>query len=126
MAHRMKIQYDILVWRLKSDSRLIDRYYSAVAGQYPPEVARIYYLDARLKLLGHAFQVINQADKFGLFVPTSAQKENIDRARQELLDVVNAIGPDAPKKFVDDEILFRFLVGDACHAYRGLTMIGQA
>ena len=66
--------------------------------------------------------MINQADKFGLFAPTSAQKEDIGRAKQELLDVVNAIGPEAPKKFVDDEILFRFLVGDACHAYCGLTM----
>jgi hypothetical protein len=125
LAERMKVQFDILVWRLKSDSRLIDRYYNAVAGQYSPEVARIYYLDAKLKLLGHAFQVINQADKFGLFAPTFAQKEDIGRAQQELLDVVNAIGPEAPKKFVDDEVLFHFLVGDACHAYRGLTMIGQ-
>ena len=86
----------------------------------------MYYLDAKLKFLGHAFEVINHARHFGLYVPTSAQEEIVGNAQKELLDVVEAIGSDGPKKVVGDEALFKLLVGDACHAYRGLAMTSAA
>ena len=50
---RMKPQFDLLIWRLGVDERLIDRYYDQVAEQYPPELARLYLLDTKLKFLGH-------------------------------------------------------------------------
>jgi hypothetical protein len=125
LAERMKTQFDILVWRLKSDLRLIDRYYSEVAGQYPAEVVRLPYLDAKLKFLGHAVEVLNHARRFNVFVPTSAQEDDIDLAHKQLFEVVEAIGADGPKK-AGDETLFKFLVGDACHAYRGVTMASAA
>ena len=124
LAERMKMQFDILVWRLKSDLRLIDRYYSEVAGQYPAEVVRLPYLDAKLKFLGHALEVLNNARRFNLFVPTSAQEDDIDLAHKQLFEVVEAIGADGPKK-AGDETLFKFLVGDACQAPVHTTFDGQ-
>lgn len=125
LAERMKTQFDILVWRLKSDSRLTDHYYTEAAAQHPPEVVRMYYLDARLKSLGHALEVLNHARHFNLFVPTSAQDDDISRAHELLLEVVEAIGSDGPKT-VDDPSLYKLLIGDACHAYRGVTMATAA
>ena len=125
LTERMKTQFDILVWRLKSDLRLTDRYYDALAGQYPADVVLMHYLDAKLKFLGHALEVLNHARRFNLFVPTAAQEDEIDRAHKELFGVVEAIGTDGPKT-VSDRTLFKFLVGDACHAYRGLTMASAA
>jgi hypothetical protein len=125
LAERIKTQFDILVWRLKSDLRLTDRYYSEAAAQYSPEMVRMYYLDAKLKSLGHALEVLNHARRFSLFVPTSAQEDDIGRAHEALLGVVEAIGTDGPKN-VGDESLYKLLVGDACHAYRGVTMASAA
>jgi hypothetical protein len=125
LSERMQTQFDILVWRLKSDLRLTDHYYDALAGQYPAEVVLMHYLDAKLKFLGHALEVLNHARRFNLFVPTAAQEEDIARAHKELFDAVEAIGTDSPRT-VSDRTLFKFLVGDACHAYRGLTIASAA
>lgn len=125
LAERMKTQFDILVWRLESDSRFIERYYELIAAQYPREAARMYFLDAKLKFLGHAFEVLNLARLFGLFVPTPDQENIIDRALQELLDVVGALSSEEIRDNASDQTLFELLVGDSCHAYHGLTMTAE-
>jgi hypothetical protein len=123
MAERMRAQYDLLVWRLEADSRLIDGYYREVATEYPQDVARIYALDAKLKFLGHAFEVINHARLFRLFSPTADQEDAIARAQRELVDVIEAIGYEGIRRHLGDKKLVNLLLGDACHAYHGLTMI---
>jgi len=120
-AERMKTQFDIVTWRLKSDSALVERHYNVLADQYPAEVVRIHRLSAKLKLLGHGLEVINHARHHGLFIPTAAQDDDIGRAHEELFDVIEAVGPDGPRT-AHDATLFKYLVGDACHAYRGVTM----
>lgn len=125
LAERMKVQFDILVWRLESDWRLIERYYKQVAADYPQDVIRIYFLDAKLKFLGHALEVINHARLSRAFFPTPAQEEIISRAQMRLVNVVEALGREGVEKFVGDKKLFNLLLGDACHAYHGLTMISE-
>jgi len=123
LRERMKLQFDLLVWRLEADSRLIDRYYQEVARQYPEDLTRIYRWDAKLKFLGHSFEVINGARLFRLFHRTPAQEEAIRRAQGELVDVIEAIGREGVGKPVGDRKLFNLVLGDACHAYHGLTII---
>jgi hypothetical protein len=122
LPERMKTQFDLLVWRLESDSRLIDRYYQQAAGQYPAGLTSIYHWDAKLKFLGHSFEIINYGRLFGLFYPKPAQEEAIGHARQELIDVIGTIGREGIGKYAGDKELFKLLLGDACHAYHGLTM----
>jgi hypothetical protein len=123
LAERMKTQYDLLVWRLAADSHLMDSYYKEVATEYPQNVARIYSLDAQLKFLGHALEVLNHARLFRLFSPTVPQTKAINRAQEALIDVVEAVGQEGIAKHVGDRMLANLLLGDACHAYHGLTMI---
>jgi hypothetical protein len=122
LTERMKPQFDLLVWRLGVDERLIDRYYDQIAEQYPPELTRIYRLDTKLKFLGHAFEIINYAGHFHLFQPSPAQEQLIRLAQQRLVGVIEDIEREDIGNYIEDKMLFNLLVGDACHAYRGLTM----
>lgn len=123
LSERMKSQFDLLVWRLEADPYLIDRHYEQAVGQYPAELARIYLLDAKLKFLGHAFEIINYVRLFRLFSPTAAQERAIMRGQQALASVIDAIGREGIGKFAGNKALFNLLVGDACHAYHGLHMV---
>src|SRR3954470_23550782 len=125
LPERMKAQFDVLVWRLGADLRLIDFYFQQVAGEHPPYLTNMYLWDAKLKFLGHAFEVINSARRFDLFHPTPAQKESIARGQKQLYDVIAAIGAEGVGKYADDKELFNLLVGDSCHAYHGLGLSPQ-
>jgi hypothetical protein len=124
LPERMKVQLDLLVRRLAADPRLIDRFYQEAAAHNPPELTRMYRLDARLKFLGHAGEVLNTARRHRLFAPLPAQKASTTHARQELCAVVEAIGREDLAQFGTDPTLLKTLVGDACHAYHALTMPG--
>ncbi len=122
-ADRMKTQFDLLVWRLEADPHLIDAHYRLVAEQHSEDVARLYYLDAKLKFLGHAFEVINYARLYRLFAPTPAQQKRITDSQAVLIGVIDGIGREGIGKFARDRRLLNLLVGDACHAYHGLRMV---
>jgi hypothetical protein len=124
LTERMKPQFDLLVWRLGVDENLIDRYYGQLAEQYPPELVNIYRLDTKLKFWGHAFEIINYARKFGLFEPSPEQQLLIGQAQERLVGVIDDLTRDDIGKYAGDKVLFNLLIGDACHAYHGLTMGG--
>lgn len=123
LPSRMKEQFDLLVWRLKADLHLIDRFYRQAAGKEAGEISRVYLWDAKLKFLGHAFEIISYARLFRLFTPTTAQERAIGRAREELVGVIDAIGREGIGKFAGDKRLLNLLVGDSCHAYHGIRMV---
>ena len=125
LAGRMKPQFDLLIWRLENDLKLIDAYYDQLGSDYPADVARMYRLDTKLKLLGHAFETINYIQLHKLFEPTTEQEGNIDRARQGLAEVVHEIALDGIEKYKEDDILFSLLVGDSCHAYHAINMVAN-
>ncbi len=116
----MKPQFDLLIWRLSVDERFIDGYYNQVGDQYPPDLARMYRLDTKLKFLGHAFEIISYAREFNLFQPSVAQDQVIRVAQQRLGDVIEDIEREDVGKYAGDKALFHLLVGDACHAYHGI------
>ena len=84
LPERMKPQFDILIWRLENDLKLIDSYYDNLGADYPADVEQMYRLDTKLKFLGHAFETINSAHQYNLFEPTATQQELIARGRQGL------------------------------------------
>ena len=122
LADRMRPQYDILVWRLESDSHYIDHHFANISPQVSRKVSWMYLLDAKLKFLGHAFEALNYARLFHLFTPTAAQEQVIARAQEEFLRVIDDLGRARIDDIKGDKTLFSYLIGDACHAYHGLTM----
>jgi hypothetical protein len=68
----------------------------------------VNYLDAKLKFLGHALEVINHARRFSRCVPTSAHENVVGVVHDGLFDVVEAIGSDGPNRILDDELFLNF------------------
>lgn len=122
-ADRMKTQFDLLVWRLEAEPHLIDAHYRAAVGQHPEDALRLHHLNAKLKFLGHAFEVINYARVYRLFSPTPVQEKTLDTSQAVLIGVIEGIGREGIGKIARDTRLLNLLIGDACHAYHGLWMV---
>jgi len=122
-ADRMKTQFDLLVWRLEAEPHLIDAHFRLAVGQHPEDALRLHHLDAKLKFLGHAFEVINYARLYRLFSPTPAQEKTLASSQAVLVGVIEGIGREGIGKFARDTRLLNLLMGDACHAYHGLWMV---
>lgn len=117
---RVQQQVDLLVWRLSADLDLIERFYSARAGN--PATAW-YDLDARLKLLGHAEECLAFTaahDVAGLTASQRRQRQTAVGTLRRLLRELEARNL-AEAKGVNRE-LYRQLIGDTCHARHGLAL----
>ncbi len=117
---RVQQQVDLLVWRLSADLDLMERFYRGRAGNAG---ASWYELDAKLKLLGHGAECLAFAtlhDVVG-FTPSQRERRQVAVAtlRRMLRDLEARNLEEA--KTVDRE-LYRQLIGDTCHARRGLTL----
>jgi len=125
LPERMQSQFDVLTWRLENDIKLADAYYDALAGDYPEDVVRLYRLDTKLKFLGHAFEILNYAQRNQLFEPTIAQQSTIKISRHRLDEVIGEIASTGIEKYAEDDVLFSLLVGDACHAYHAVRTASE-
>lgn len=117
---RMQQQVNLLVWRLKADLDLMERFYAARASS---PGASWYELEAKLKLLGHAEECLAFAARHQVAGFTSAQKDQ----RQTALATLRAMLKDLETRDVGqakalDRELYRQLIGDTCHARHGLTL----
>jgi hypothetical protein len=115
---------DLLIWRMKADTYLADQHYQAITKtNTPADIQRLYHLDTRLKFLGHAMEIIHYVRMFGLYTPTAAQEAGI-RVATEILAaaILEASQADTASFRRRDAHLYALLVGDAGHAYHGLTM----
>jgi hypothetical protein len=122
---RLGDQLSLVVWRLQADLWLLDRYYEGVAKAYPKaDAGPLYKLDARLKFLGHAFEVLSYARQHQLFSPSPAQRGEIQNA-QRLLEAALAELQQVDMMVVrkTDTKLDNLFAGDACHAYHGIHMV---
>jgi hypothetical protein len=123
---RLASQLDLLVWRLKADLHLLDRYYQLLAKAYPnaDDARALYHLSAGLKFLGHCSEIFHYARINRLFTPSQSQAAEIRRAEEELLTAalsdVRKIDFDSVKQ--KDHALANLFLGDACHAYHGVWM----
>ncbi len=117
---RMRQQMDILVWRLRADLGLIDRFYKERAAQ---PGAAWFELDAKVKLLGHGQECVALAVQRGLVKLSDAQRDRARAAEAELRRMIDDMGKQnlAEARDINRELL-RQLVGDTCHARHGLSL----
>jgi hypothetical protein len=117
---RTRRQVDLLVWRMTEDINLIDRFYEGRIGQ---NGAYWFALDAKLKLLGHAEECLAVGVQRRVLSLTPAQQE---RRRATAVTLRRMLQDMEDKNMLEarvlDRDLFRQLVGDTCHARRGLTL----
>lgn len=121
---RLRPILDMLIWRLKADIYLADQHYQTMAKtDTPADTQRLHYFDTRLKFLGHAMEIIQYVRMFGLYTPTVAQEAEIRAATGILAAAILEVSQtDIASLRRRDSTLYAFLIGDACHAYHGLTM----
>lgn len=88
---------------------------------------RTRLLVQRMKFLGHFLETTGKLQAMGMFVPDDEQLKKIEGAAQNLTLVVEALkkqgvfdNMEALRK--QDEQLFLDVVGDSCHAVRGLEL----
>jgi hypothetical protein len=114
-------QLQMLLYRLQADPELIDRYYREIASAPGVDLFRA---GAKLKILGHALECLGYAHTHGLLKPSPGDKKLIDQATQEVqgllayvltLDLA-AIRPRHAQ-------LVQQVIGDTCHAFRGLSLV---
>ncbi len=123
---RFAEQLRLLIWRLRVDLLLLDDYYRVVAKTYEDKAARWrpYQLDARLKFLGHAFEILNYNRLFRLVPLTSEQEQQVQRAGRALAGTIQEVAKlNLPATKRENRKLYDLLVGDACHAYHGIHMV---
>jgi hypothetical protein len=119
---RLRDQLGMLVYRMWAELELVDRFFARAPGGSSPPVAW-FKLDAKWKFLGHAFEVYNYTLAHRLFQPTPAEARTVDAARQvlpRLAEEVEKLDLNAVR--AHNLELFRQMVGDTCHAYRGLRL----
>jgi hypothetical protein len=114
-------QLQMLVYRLQADPDLIDRYYRAIPAA--PD-ADLFRAGAKLKILGHALECLGYAQAHGLWQPSPLARRQIEQAVQAvrgLLSYVLTLDLAAIRR--RQAHLGQQVVGDTCHAFRGLSLV---
>jgi len=116
---RVTKQVDLLVWRLRADPELIDRFYKERAAR---PGAYWYETDAKLKLLGHGEECLAFAVTRGVVSLSAARQAQRAAAVTTLRRLIEDVeGRNLAEAREMDVELFRQIVGDTCHARHGLT-----
>jgi hypothetical protein len=114
-------QLQMLVYRLQADPDLIDRYFRAIPAA--PD-ADLFRAGAKLKILGHALECLGYAQAHGLWQPSALARRQIEQAVQAvrgLLSYVLTLDLAAIRR--RQAQLGQQVVGDTCHAFRGLSLV---
>jgi hypothetical protein len=117
----MQDQLQMLLYRLQADPDLIDRHYREIP---PAPGVDLFRAGAKLKILGHALECLGYAQSHGLLQPSPIQRTQIEKATQEvqgLLSYVMTLDLAAIRR--RHAQLVRQVIGDTCHAYRGLSLV---
>ncbi len=117
---RVEAQVDVLVYRLGSEARQ----YEAALAAAPQH--RLPLLVQSLKFYGHFLETLGRLRRENGWRPTPAQQQAVVRARQLLEATVRRLGEARAFQQMDDLAkrqpqLYFDLVGDSCHAARGLS-----
>jgi len=117
----MRDQLQMLLYRLQADPELIDRYYREISSA--PGVG-LFRAGAKLKILGHALECLGYAQTHGLLQPSPAEQTLIDKAVQEVQGLLSyVLTLDLAVIRPRHAQLVQQVVGDVCHAYRGLSLV---
>jgi hypothetical protein len=110
-THMRRFQYDLPI---------IDEVEGLNVHRVGPERARIRAFDARLKFLGHTFEVIGLIDQFALYEFSAEERQVLGAAREQLCELLRTSGSLPLARYRSAKDFFDSLVGDFCHAYNGL------
>jgi hypothetical protein len=114
-------QLQLLLYRLQADPDLIDRYYREIPAS---PVVELFHADAKLKVLGHALECLGYAQAHGLLQPSAREKTLINQAAQTVRDLLaDMVTRDLASIRPRQAQLVQQVVGDTCHAFRGLTLV---
>jgi hypothetical protein len=115
---RVRRQTGLLLWRLRADLELIDRFYKERAAQ---PGAYWYDVDAKVKLLGHGEECMAFAVERGVMQLTETQRGRRSAATATLRRLIEEMeGRNLAEPRDIDRELFRQIIGDTCHARHGL------
>jgi len=117
----VELQVPLLFYRLPIELAIYD---DAIA-KVPKQRTRL--LVQRLKFLGHFLETMGKMQAMGLFVPDDEQMKLLEGAAQNLVITIQNLKKAGVFDHMDelrkqDEQLFLDVVGDACHAVRGLEL----
>lgn len=118
----LESQVDLWFWRLPGELALYDE----VGQRNPAQVDRL--LAQRLKFLGHFLESMAKLQAFGLYTSDRGKALMLEGAAQNLTLTVAALQKRGVFDRMDrlrteDEQLWLDLVGDSCHAVRGLELV---
>jgi hypothetical protein len=114
-------QLQMLVYRLQADPDLIDRYYRAIPAAPGVDLFRA---GAKLKILGHALECLGYAQVHGLWQPGPSVRRQIEQAVQAVRGLFSyVVTLDLAAIRRRQAQLGQQLVGDTCHAVRGLSLV---
>lgn len=121
LRRRLQRQWDVLWFRYTAERRIYARYIES-----QPRY-RIILLIQELKFYGHVLETVGLGLEWGLLRPTTELRRKVEPVLRDLTRVVQALTPayaaqdrlreSAPQSYFD-------LIGDGCHAIRGLRLIG--
>ena len=106
-----------LVFRMRAEPQLIDL---SLRGNHP--MVRLNADAAKLTFLGHALEDLGYAAQYDVFQLDAAQTQAVTQAREQLAAIVSRlVGEyDLDGLEAQEPRAYKLILGDACHAYRGL------
>ncbi len=110
-----------LVRRFRYDLKVIDQVERLNAERVGAERSAVTAFDARLKFLGHAFEIVGLAQQFDLYAFEPAERVHVDAAREALCRLL-VQGQDVDWSAIRADVpLYESVVSGICHAYNGLV-----
>lgn len=106
-----------LLFRMRAEPKLID---ASLRASHP--MVRLNADAAKLTFLGHAVEDLGYAVQHGVFQLDAAQLQVVTQAREQLASIVSRLTTehDLDALLAQEPRAYKLIVGDACHAYRGL------
>lgn len=106
-----------LLFRMRAEPKLID---ASLRSSHP--MVRLNADAAKLTFLGHAVEDLGYAVQHGVLQLDAAQTQVVTQAREQLGIIVSRLTGehDLDGLQAQEPRAFKLILGDACHAYRGL------
>jgi len=106
-----------LLFRMRAEPKLID---ASLRADHP--MVRLNADAAKLTFLGHALENLGYAVQHGVLQLDAAQMQVVTQAREQLASIVARLTTEHDLDALQAQVpgAYKLILGDACHAYRGL------
>lgn len=107
------------LFRVKVEPLLIDK---SLPGDLP--MVRLNADAAKFTFLGHVIEDLGQANRLKVLNPTAEQMKVIEQARLDIGRLIDRLAGEHDLDALKAEVpnAYRVLLGDSCHAYRGMEL----